>query len=434
MKKTFPYRYRVLILLYFFTLITYLDRTCISLVGVRIKKEFSLTNEQFGWVLGAFALAYALFEIPSGIVGDRIGQRKVFIRIVLWWSLFTSLTGFANGLLSLIFIRFLFGIGESGAYPTSSAVVARWFPAKETGKSISVLSMGANTGAALAPLIVIPLAVSFGWRMPFFVNGLLGVLWVIVCFAWFRNFPSEMKGITKKEQCFIENNRKFKNKLHRLKWKKVFRSQSIWALSIMFFCSQCGNYFFIAWMPVYLQEGRHFSEGEMKMITSAIFIPGFMGALLAGIFNDWLVKKRGLIFGRRLVGIISFAMTGMLIFVTAITTNNNLAVVCLITAHFFYMPSVITSFSACVDIGGENAGTVAGIMNFFGQMGSFFLAIYFGKMVDMSHGFTTPLFILSVVLVIGGLLWLAINPTRQINIETAGYTERELKTVGNLQA
>src|SRR5450432_4780395 len=126
MTGKFPYRYRVLILLFFLILVTYLDRISISLVGVRIKSEFHLNNSQFGLVLGSFALAYALFEIPSGILGDRIGQRAIFMRIVLWWSLFTALTGATTGLVSLLCVRFLFGMGESGAYPNSSGVVSRW--------------------------------------------------------------------------------------------------------------------------------------------------------------------------------------------------------------------------------------------------------------------------------------------------------------------
>src|SRR5262245_61446986 len=122
MIKKFPYRYRVLVFLFFLTFITYLDRIAISLVGVRIKADFDLSNEEFGWVVAAFSLAYALFEIPSGILGDRIGQRAVLIRIVLWWSLFTVLTGLTTGLITLIIVRFLFGVGEAGAYPNSSAV------------------------------------------------------------------------------------------------------------------------------------------------------------------------------------------------------------------------------------------------------------------------------------------------------------------------
>src|SRR5258707_13714228 len=106
MNKQFPYRNWVLIFLFSLTLITYLDRVTISLVGVRIKAAFHLSNEQFGWVLGAFAIAYAIFEIPSGMAGDRYGQRKVFILIVLWGFLFTALTGVKTGLFSLIFVRF----------------------------------------------------------------------------------------------------------------------------------------------------------------------------------------------------------------------------------------------------------------------------------------------------------------------------------------
>src|SRR5450432_4676452 len=180
----FSYRFRVITLLYFLILITYLDRVSISLVGVRIKAAFHLSNSQFGYVLGAFALAYALFEIPSAILGDRIGQRKVLLRIVIWWSVFTALTGAANSLTSLIAVRFLFGMGEAGAYPNSCGVISRWVPKSETSRGMSWLGMGAPTGAALAPLIVVPFAAAFGWRAPFFVNGILGLVWVLIFWLW----------------------------------------------------------------------------------------------------------------------------------------------------------------------------------------------------------------------------------------------------------
>src|SRR5438105_5437259 len=123
-----PYRYRVMVFLTSLTTLTYLDRICISIVGVRVKADLGLTNEQFGWVLASFALAYAFFEIPSGALGDRIGPRAVFIRIVLWWSFFTILTGMVTGLFGLLVIRFLFGVGESGTYPNCMIVMSRWFP------------------------------------------------------------------------------------------------------------------------------------------------------------------------------------------------------------------------------------------------------------------------------------------------------------------
>ena len=125
-----------------------------------------------GVAFAAFALAYAIFEIPSGMLGDRIGPRKVFIRIVLVWSLFTALTGFASGLFTLLVVRFLFGVGESGTYPNSILVVSRWFPVNETGKVLSWVGIGSQIGAAIAPLIIVPIAAVYGWRTPFFVVGL----------------------------------------------------------------------------------------------------------------------------------------------------------------------------------------------------------------------------------------------------------------------
>src|SRR5271154_5608706 len=138
------YRHRVTLFLCSLTALTYLDRICISIVGTRIKSDLDLTNEQFGWVLASFSLAYALFEIPSGLLGDRIGPRAVFVRIVLLWSLFTVMTGLARGFVSLIIIRFLFGIGESGAFPNSSAVISRWFPFRETGRAMSWVGTGSH--------------------------------------------------------------------------------------------------------------------------------------------------------------------------------------------------------------------------------------------------------------------------------------------------
>jgi MFS family permease len=199
MLDKFPYRYRVLALLCSLTTLTYLDRICISIVGVRIKTEFSLSNEEFGWVLASFSLAYALFEIPSGVLGDRIGPKALFIRIVLLWSFFTALTGLATGLVSLILIRFLFGVGESGTYPNCMIVISRWFPVQEIGRSLTWVGIGSQIGSAIAPLIIIPIAVSYGWRTSFYVNAAIGVIWVLICYVWFQNFPSQMAKITPQE-------------------------------------------------------------------------------------------------------------------------------------------------------------------------------------------------------------------------------------------
>jgi MFS transporter, ACS family, glucarate transporter len=411
-----PYRYRVGIFLYFLILITYLDRVTVSLVGVRIKTAFHLTNSQFGYVLGAFALAYAIFEIPSALMGDRLGQRKVFLRIVIWWSAFTALTGAVNGLTSLIIVRFLFGMGEAGAYPNSTGAVCRWFPKTETSRGVSWFSMGSSSGAALAPLIVVPIAIAWGWRAPFFVNAGLGLVWVLVCFLWYRNHPAEMKGISPGELEFIETNRRFVSHHTRFPWRLALRNKMLWLLLFAYFACQWANYFFVAWMPNYLQDGRNFSEQEMKLTTSMVFVAGFLSAFLSGFVSDWLIKKKGLRFSRRLIGMSSYTIMAML-FLCSLATNNHLMVGgCLIAAQFFHPPGVINSFSTCVEIGGERAGTVAGIMNFFGQIGAFLMSILFGKIVDFTHSFAAPQLLMVGVLLAGAILWSMIDSSKQISL------------------
>jgi len=421
--KAMPYRYRVLILLCALTTLTYLDRICISIVGVRIKTEFALSNEQFGWVLASFALAYALFEIPSGLLGDRIGPKKVFMRIVLWWSFFTALTGFANGLISLIIIRFLFGVGESGTYPNCLITASRWFPVNEMGRSLTWVGIGSQIGSAIAPLIIIPLAAAYGWRMPFYVNALIGVVWVLICYLWFKDFPAQMYNISLKEKQYIEDNCRHSKHRNLISVKLVLKNRTVWMIMCMYFCFQWSNYFFVAWMPVYLQEGRHFTEQQTSPIIFSLFIAGIIGLLAGGFFGDWIVKKKGLKFGRRFVGVTGMGLCGSMILLAALFTQNEISAGCLIAANFSYSFAVMTSYAVCADIGRNNTGTVTGAMNFFGQMGAFFLALTFGKIADLTHSFNYPLFIVAFVTLAGCILWLIIDPTVQVSDTTADATK-----------
>src|SRR5436190_4348180 len=420
MNRTFPYRYRILIFLFSLMFITYLDRISIGLVGKRIISEFHLTNEQFGWVLSAFSLAYAIFEIPTGIMGDRIGQKKVLIRIVLWWSLFTALTGFTTSLVTLIIVRFLFGMGEAGALPTMSGVISRWLPANELSRGLSASLIGQTTGAAVAPLIVVTLAVSFGWRSTFFVNAFIGLIWVLICWRWFKNNPSEMKGITEDEKNYIEKNRSVTSHGSTISWKKILSNRSMLALVASFFTSQWAAYFFIGWLPVYLQQGRHFSENNMKFVTSLVFVPAIIICLLGGYIGDIIVKKKGLKFGRRSIAMAALGLNSILFLIEATTQNDTLLVACFLMGFGCVLTFSVSAFGVCIDVGGNHAGAVSGLMNCVGQIGAFFLAIVFGKIVDSTGSFNAPLFVISGLLVIGSLLWLLVDPNKKLIFDHKG--------------
>ena len=423
MRKQFPYRYRVLIFLFFLTFITYLDRISIGFLREEIQSAFDLTYTQWGMIMGAFSLSYALFEIPSGIWGDRIGSRAVFIRIVLWWSLFTALTGLAGGFFSLVLIRFLFGMGEAGAFPNTAAVISKWFPAQETSRSISISFSGMKAGAALAPLIVLPIAAALGWRATFFVNGGIGIIWVLVCIFWFRNNPSEMKGITGAEKSFIESNRRCTDHSQKYSWKKILQNRAFLALLIAFSSSQCANYFFLAWGQTYLSEAKHFTKDEIKWTYFLAYTTAGIFLFFNGWLSDWLIKRKGIKFGRRSFGFTLLAISGLSILGQMFTSNHALIMALFITGLSFYSSIGIPSYGTCVDISGSRAATISGTMNFCGQFTAFLFVTFFGKLVDASNGFSLPVYILVAILFTGALLWFLVDPSKPL------LTDEERKSV-----
>ena len=197
------YRHRVLGMLVLLAVVTYVDRVCISVAGTTMQKDLGLTSEQWGWVLGAFALSYGLFEIPSGALGDRLGPRRVLARIVTWWSAFTALTGLASGFWPLVATRFCFGAGEAGAFPNAAATINRWFPARERAGAQGVVWMASRFGAGISPLLVVPLQSGVGWRTTFAIFGSLGVVWAVWWYAWFRDDPRDKPGVSAEELAVI---------------------------------------------------------------------------------------------------------------------------------------------------------------------------------------------------------------------------------------
>jgi sugar phosphate permease len=172
-------------------------------------------------------------------------------------------------------------------------------------------------------------------------------------------------------------------------------------------------------MPVYLQEGRGFSENSTKKITSVLFIVGISGFLAGGAAGDWFLKRKGLKKGRRLTGMLGLGACGLLLLMAAISSNNSITASCLIGANFSFSFGVMVSYAVCADIGRNNAGTVTGAMNFFGQMGAFSLALIFGKIVQVTNHFDYPLYLLAVVLFAGCLLWLAIDSEKSLPLTEA---------------
>ena len=187
-------------MLFLLSIITYLDRVCIAVAGPRIQDSLHIGPEAWGWVTSVFFLSYSAFEIPTGLLGDRIGPRRVLTRIVIWWSAFTTLTGTVSNYGLLLFVRFCFGMGEAGAYPNAATVIGRWIPPLQRTRAWGIVWMTGQVGAAISPLLVVPIQMRYGWHASFFVFGILGVIWAAVWYAWFRDWPREMPAVSARER------------------------------------------------------------------------------------------------------------------------------------------------------------------------------------------------------------------------------------------
>ncbi len=241
-----------------------------------MQEELNISLQAWGWVVGVFAIAYGAFEIPSGSLGDRIGARRVLTRIVCWWSAFTCLTGTVSNYYSLLLTRFCFGMGEAGAYPTTATSISRWFPQAERGGAFGIVWMASQAGAALSPLLVVPIQMRYGWRTSFFLFGLIGMGWCAVWYLWYRDNPGDKPAITRQELDEIG----IAPMPHgdRLPWGGLFRDGNLWALMTLALTYCYGMYFFISWLPTYLAKGRGFGESELLLST----VPFVLGALANG--------------------------------------------------------------------------------------------------------------------------------------------------------
>jgi len=408
------YRYRVGALLFLLAVITYLDRVCISVAGPRIQQYLHIGPQQWGWVVGAFAIAYAAFEIPGGWMADRFGPRLTLTRIVLWWSAFTALTGAVSSYPLLLLTRFAFGAGEAGAFPNASASIAAWFPAGERGRMFGVLCMAMQVGGALSPLLVVPIQLRYGWRASFCVFAVVGVAWAAVWYFWYRNKPAEKEAVSASELSEIGTSPAHLEQ--GLPWGVAARAGGFWSILLMAATFGYGNYFFVAWLHTYLVRARGFSEGDL-LLTALPFAFGACANVASGVTSDRLLTRYGLKAARRWIGQAGLA-SGALFALLATLTGSKPGTLLLLSLSFagisFYQS---IGFPTCIDVARKWPGSMSGAYNMAVNLGAFLSGIAFGYVAQVSGSYDLPLILMALVLGSGALLWFKIDPTRQLIAE-----------------
>jgi MFS transporter, ACS family, glucarate transporter len=413
-----PARRLLLRLIFALTVITYLDRLCISAAMPSITAEFNLTPTEKGWIFSAFAIAYSAFEIPSGWLGDRFGARLALTRIVLWWSAFTVLTGAAVGFWSLFLVRFLFGAGEAGAFPNIARAVSNWSPAAEQGRGLSVGFIGLATGSALAAPLVFTMLEFQSWRWTFVEFGLLGAIWCAVWHRWFRDRPEDHPSVNEAELRLIradEAEEAAPAHQHDVPWRALFRSSNLAFICLMYFAYGYGLYFYITWLPTYLLEARKFSIESTKWLAALPWLLSASGFWFGGWITDYLVMRTGnLKIARCGVGAAGYAAGALAIIAVANVENNLLAAFLLALALCFQTMTISAAWAVCLDVGKRNAGVVTGFMNTVGNIGGAIAPVVVGYAVNEFHSWTMPFYVMAAVFVFGIFMWLLVDPKRSV--------------------
>jgi ACS family glucarate transporter-like MFS transporter len=416
MRKFIPTRVFLVFGTFLLSLLLYIDRACISAAKIPISESLGFSDTQMGWVLSAFALGYALFQTPSGMLADRLGPRKILTTIVVLWSAFTALTGAVWNFISMLVVRFLFGASEAGAFPGMSRAVFSWFPLKERGLVTGINFSGSRLGAAFALPVVAWLIHATGWRATFAILGVVGFLWAIFWYFWFRNTPEEHKGISDKEKNYIVQNRQQVDQTEKatIGMGTMLKSRNMWLAMLQYFASNFTFFFTLTWLFPHLQSKFGLDIIEAGFYASAPLIGGALGNWFSGWLVDMIYKKGNWKLSRRIPAMLGFLLVviGLLGSLEMETVNG--AIIFLTLAIFGADMTLSPSWSFCVDIGRRNSGAVSGTMNMAGNLGSFITALAFPYLQAWT-GSEKPFFFVGVGLAIIAIItWAFMTPDKPI--------------------
>ncbi len=403
-------RYGVLGFACSLALLTYLDRICIMQAKESIRLDLGFSDKEMGLIFAAFMVGYLLLEVPGGWMGDRWGSRRVLAIIVLAWSLFTALTGCIwpfildsgqrlqlgslviplaiNSLTAMLLIRFLFGLGEAGAFPNVTRVIRDWFPLEERASALGWVWTFARLGGALAPVVLSALTVMLGWRQAFWMLGLAGVAWASIFYLRFRDRPEEDPLCNDSERALIRHGSMHSESGGHAwpSWRVLIGSSTVWAMCAASFFINLGWYFYATWQPMYWKEVHNIAYDKSSWLTGAPFVCGAVGTLLGGRWSDYMLRRGGsLRWSRALIGLIGYFLAGTCILATGFTTSVWQAETLLCLAFLVNDLTVPIIWTVSTDVGGHFAGTLSGLMNMVGGIGAVLCPALLPHAYEMLH-------------------------------------------------
>jgi sugar phosphate permease len=414
-KKGWKVRYGVLALIWLGWLISFLDRMVMSISLPFIGAEMKINASTQGLIISAFFAGYALFQIPGGMLADRFGSRKVMGVAITWWSIFTSLTGMVLSFPVLLFVRFLFGVGE-GCFPVASwKTISTYFPAREKGRATAIQSTVNTLGPALASIVAAGMIHAFGWKMVFMALGIPGLVIAGLIYGYCHDNPRDHPSMSTEE---LEENAENLTMAAapQVKLSRLLSLPELWKLATIWFlfCITCCG--FSAWLPSYLMKIRGFSLLETGVTAAIPFLFGTVGTLVGGYLSD---KYRS---SRKWIYILTAVVSAFFLYRTFTTESADSAVLYQGTSSFFMFLAMGIFWGEVMDqIPPNIMGRASGMVNFGGQVAGFISPFVMGFLIDQSRGgFGSAFILMSTALVASAVMMVTVQSRLPIDASRIG--------------
>jgi ACS family glucarate transporter-like MFS transporter len=418
-------RHRILALLVLLSFVNYILRNNLSVAMPAIRADFSFTNEQIGWILAAFNVAYTLMQVPGGVFSDRLGSRRALAVLAVLWSLITAATGFVPDLmlataggafLGLVVVRVLMGATHAPIFPASAGAIARWYPAGYWALPFALLGLGLNLGQASTGPLVSGLIEAGGWRGSFVLLAPLGLLAAWGWWSYARDTPQQHSRVDALELKFICGDATGVTSNSALtapqesigkSWRAALLDRQVLLLTASYFSMNVVFLMFSQWLFIYLIEERGFSLLEGGLYYALPFIAGAVFAPLGGYTCDRLCRRLGPTLGCRLPAIFGLTLAAVLLLVGAQVPNAVLAVAVLALCYAFTQFTDSVFWSATTYASGPHTAVAGGVLNTGGNVAGF-LAPVIGALIDRA-GWGAAFVLGAVFAALGALLWLAVR-------------------------
>ncbi len=416
-------RYLLIMLVFVVSAVVYIDRSNISIAGTYLAADYGISKIQLGWVFSAFLLGYAAFQIPAGWLVGKLGPRKTLTYGLIWWSVLSVITALVpptmgGALWVLIAVRFILGMGEAVAYPSSNLFIAAWFPTHERGKANAWVFGGVGFGSGTAPPLVAAIIAFYGWREVFYISAVIGLVVAAIWYWVARDTPAEHPSVTEAEKAHIKAGQpvKIEGPMPPVPWRRIFTSVDVWGTALAYIAFGYVAFIFHTWFFIYLKDGRGLDLKSSALLGTLPFIAMTTCCLLGGVISDWLVKHKGQYVGRSLFGAFTLFLSAIFLIIGSHAENTTVAVLVLAGGAGALYLGQATYWAVAADFGGPFTGVISGLVNMGGQIAGAATASLTPLFASW-YGWETAFYIAAGVCIVCMFPWFLVNPDRRLHPE-----------------